>query len=101
MKGHMEKDGFHPHTESKGVRKSRDQQAKQEGVKIRKARYIVSYKNVFTKGKWESAVVPYSSLASAEAGAEYLRSKSYPTSRDWTGAKRPRIKTVTKIEVMK
>ena len=38
MKGHMEKDGFHPHTQYKGVRKSRDQNAKHEGVKIRKQR---------------------------------------------------------------
>ncbi len=38
MKGHMEKDGFHPHTEYKGVRKSRDQKAKTLGVKIRKSR---------------------------------------------------------------
>ena len=30
----MEKDGFHPHTESKGVRKSRDQKVKTKGVKI-------------------------------------------------------------------
>ena len=41
MKGHMEKDGFHPHTEYKGVRKSRDQQAKTEGVIIRKQRDTV------------------------------------------------------------
>jgi len=33
----MEKDGFHPHTEyKKGTRKSRDQNAKTQGVKIRK-----------------------------------------------------------------
>ncbi len=38
MKGHMEKDGFHPHTEYKGVRKSRDQKVKVEGVKVRKER---------------------------------------------------------------
>jgi hypothetical protein len=39
MKGHMEKDGFHPHTQNKGVRKSRDQKSKTDGVKIeRKAR---------------------------------------------------------------
>ena len=46
MKGHMEKDGFHPHTEYKGVRKSRDQQAKQEGVKIRKARTLTKIKPI-------------------------------------------------------
>jgi len=34
----MEDGKFHPHTQHKGVRKSRDQNAKQEGVKIRKAR---------------------------------------------------------------
>ena len=39
MKGHMEKDGFHPHTEyKKGTRKSRDQKVKTKGVKIRKGR---------------------------------------------------------------
>jgi len=38
MKGHMEKDGFHPHKTYKGVRKSRDQQDKTKGTKIRKAR---------------------------------------------------------------
>jgi len=37
MKGHMEKDGFHPHTQYKGVRKSRDQKEKTKGV-IRLAR---------------------------------------------------------------
>ena len=34
----MEKDGFHPHKTYKGVRKSRDQQAKTKGTKIRKDR---------------------------------------------------------------
>ncbi len=34
MKGHMEKDGFHPHTELKGVRKARDQSSKHVGIKI-------------------------------------------------------------------
>jgi len=38
MKGHMQDGKFHPHTQSKGVRKSRDQTAKTQGVKIRKAR---------------------------------------------------------------
>ncbi len=39
MKGHMQDGKFHPHTEyKKGVRKSRDQQVKTEGVKIRKTR---------------------------------------------------------------
>jgi len=39
MKGHMQDGKFHPHTDhKKGVRKSRDQQTKIEGVKIRKAR---------------------------------------------------------------
>ena len=39
MKGHMQDGKFHPHSEyKKGVRKSRDQNAKSEGVKIRKAR---------------------------------------------------------------
>jgi len=40
MKGHMEKDGFHPHTQYKGIRKSRDQLTKTEGVKIRKQREV-------------------------------------------------------------
>ncbi len=44
MKGHMEKDGFHPHTQYKGVRKSRDQLTKTEGVKIRKARTVTKPK---------------------------------------------------------
>jgi len=39
MKGHMEDGKFHPHTDyKKGVRKSRDQKIKTEGVKIRKSR---------------------------------------------------------------
>jgi len=39
MKGHMQDGKFHPHTQSKGVRKSRDQSAKSTGVKVeRKAR---------------------------------------------------------------
>ncbi len=37
MKGHMEDGKFHPHTPyKKGVRKSRDQSAKTQGVKVRK-----------------------------------------------------------------
>ncbi|MCP6727440.1 MAG: hypothetical protein KJI69_05525 [Patescibacteria group bacterium] len=36
VKGHMEKDGFHPHTDYKGVRKSRDQTAKTEGVRLKR-----------------------------------------------------------------
>ena len=36
MKGHMESDGFHPHTTYKGVRKSRDQQAKTQGVRLKR-----------------------------------------------------------------
>ncbi len=37
----MESDGFHPHTQYKGVRKSRDQSAKSEGIKVeRKARAV-------------------------------------------------------------
>ena len=41
MKGHMQDGKFHPHTDyKKGVRKSRDQKAKTQGVNIeRKARY--------------------------------------------------------------
>jgi len=43
MKGHMQDGKFHPHTEyKKGVRKSRDQQVKIEGVKIRKQRLTVA-----------------------------------------------------------
>ncbi len=39
MKGHMQDGKFHPHTEyKKGIRKSRDQQVKSQGVKIRKQR---------------------------------------------------------------
>jgi len=39
MKGHMKDGKFHPHTDyKKGVRKSRDQKAKTQGVKIRKQR---------------------------------------------------------------
>ena len=40
MKGHMEKDGFHPHTQYKGVRKSRDQQAKEQGVRFKKEQKV-------------------------------------------------------------
>jgi len=43
MKGHMQDGKFHPHTDyKKGVRKSRDQKAKQDGVKIRKQRLTVA-----------------------------------------------------------
>ena len=38
MKGHMQDGKFHPHIEYKGVRKSRDQQVKTQGIKIRKER---------------------------------------------------------------
>ncbi len=43
MKGHMQDGKFHPHTEyKKGTRKSRDQNAKSEGVKIRKQRELLN-----------------------------------------------------------
>jgi len=38
MKGHMEEGKFHPHTQSKGVRKSRDQSTKNEGVRMKRIR---------------------------------------------------------------
>lgn len=34
MKGHMEDGKFHPHTQSKGIRKSRDQKEKTKGLKV-------------------------------------------------------------------
>jgi len=40
MKGHMQDGKFHPHTDYKKVRKSRDQKAKTQGVKIRKQRLV-------------------------------------------------------------
>ena len=36
MKGHMEKDGFHPHKTYKGVRKSRNLKTKTQGVRMKK-----------------------------------------------------------------
>jgi len=39
MKGHMENGKFHPHTEHKGVRKQRDQQAKTQGVNVSKLKF--------------------------------------------------------------
>ena|SRR3972149_3138524 len=42
MKGFMKDDKFHPIRDTKGVRKSRDQSTKQEGIKIRKQRMTVS-----------------------------------------------------------
>ncbi len=39
MKGHMQDGKFHPHTQSKGVRKSRDQSTKSTGVKVRNKRF--------------------------------------------------------------
>jgi len=36
LKGHMEDGKFHPHTQYKGIRKLRDQQAKTEGVRLRR-----------------------------------------------------------------
>lgn len=35
MKGHMEDGKFHPHTQYKGIRKSRDQTTKTQGVKLK------------------------------------------------------------------
>ena len=48
MKGFKDSSGkFHPITDYKGVRKSRDQSAKTEGVKIRKARTDKSFAKLF------------------------------------------------------
>jgi len=48
MKGFKDSSGkFHPITDYKGVRKSRDQSAKTEGVKIRKARTDKSFGKLF------------------------------------------------------
>jgi len=50
MKGHMEDGKFHPHTDyKKGIRKSRDQKAKTQGV-IRKQRNVLS-KNITASSK--------------------------------------------------
>ena len=50
MKGHMQDGKFHPHTEyKKGTRKSRDQQVKSQGVKIRK-------KKVFSQKRMQTAL---------------------------------------------
>jgi len=40
MKGHMQDGKFHPHTQSKGVRKSRDQTVKTQGVKIERKKRV-------------------------------------------------------------
>ncbi len=36
MKGHMQDGKFHPHSNTKGVRKSRDQQVKTQGVRMKR-----------------------------------------------------------------
>jgi len=53
MKGHMEKDGFHPHTQSKGVRKSRDQLTKTEGIKIERKKRFISEDDLDRKSNLE------------------------------------------------
>lgn len=59
VKGHMQDGKFHPHTDyKKGTRKSRDQSAKTEGVKIRKDRDV--------------AMVGFSPEAMKEQGAELV-----------------------------
>ncbi len=42
MKGHMENGKFHPHKEYKGVRKSRDQKEKTEGIRLARTRSLKS-----------------------------------------------------------
>ncbi len=46
MKGFTKDGKFHPITEYKGVRKSRDQSTKEQGVKIRKAREVKNWKQL-------------------------------------------------------
>ena len=56
MKGHMEKDGFHPHTQyKKGTRKSRDQSAKLEGVRMKRTDGSRIKKLEFKVWKFEDA----------------------------------------------
>ena len=63
MKGHMQDGKFHPHSEyKKGIRKSRDQKAKTEGVKVkeRKQRQVMASQlegmSQAKKAEWEDAV---------------------------------------------
>jgi len=51
MKGHMEKDGFHPHTQYKGVRKSRDKSTKNQGVRQKRDWKKVTKNTRLTKGE--------------------------------------------------
>ena len=42
MKGHKDKDGiFHPHTQYKGIRKSRDQSLKTQGVRLARTQRLI------------------------------------------------------------
>jgi hypothetical protein len=44
MKGHKDSDGtFHPHTPYKGIRKSRDQTSKTEGIRLKRDKYKIEY----------------------------------------------------------
>ena len=61
--------------------------------------YRVSYKNVFTKHKWSIKGV-YSSPATADAEANYLRNQKFIMGRDFSGEKRPSPKTLTRITVV-
>ena len=40
MKGHMQDGKFHPHTQSKGIRKSRDPKEKPDGVKLHLKKHV-------------------------------------------------------------
>lgn len=68
MKGHMEDGKFHPHKQYKGVRKSRDQSTKTQGVIIRKARGSELTDQISTFNRMSSTKIEYGSDKTGEQG---------------------------------
>ncbi len=78
MKGHMENGKFHPHTEYKGVRKSRDQQVKTKGVRLKRSDGSRIKKLEFKVWKYEDAPPDLQ-----EKIIEKLRQQQYEFQDDW------------------
>ena len=79
MKGHMQDGKFHPHTEyKKGTRKSRDQSAKTDGVRLKRSDGSRIKKLEFKVWKYEDA-----SDELQETILEKLRNMKYENQDDW------------------
>ncbi len=76
MKGHMQDGKFHPHTEYKGVRKSRDQSVKTEGIRLARQRVIPKLTRI--KEQEDGRVKYWAESHKGNTVASLIYSKDFP-----------------------